>query len=413
MDTILALLAILPAAVLLIIIYKADKIEKEPIGLMALVFFLGMVSTISAGLLEELGDWILYSIFGVHPTETTNMLILAIYFFLVVGVAEELGKLVVLKLVTWNNKEFNFAFDGIVYSVCATLGFAALENVMYILNLRYLEVVVMRGILSVPGHCIFGIFMGIYYAIAKGYELRGNKAKMRANLMKAFWIPVGLHGLYDFCLSSGTLITTIVFYALEIFMVVNAIRLVKRMSDNDIPLMPGVTAEQAIIANKIQRGQMPMFYQEQTIYGGNMNGQPMQKQYYASQSVYGQSMNNRSVQPGYFQGQTAYGQASNVQSQYGGQMYDQQGYGQQTFNQQSYGGQMYGQMYGQQGYGQQTYDQNSYSQTGNSLYNVNQNVNGQSSYGDPLMDYESGPATEKLSDGLTNPAPVFAASDFD
>lgn len=230
----LALLAVLPAIVLLVVIYRADNIEKEPFSLMAKVFGLGALTTISAMILEEIGMYILSFFFY-----TPNALYTFFEMFCVVALAEEAGKYFVLKKATWKNKEFNFSFDGIVYSVCASLGFATLENILYVFQGGF-STAVMRAITAVPGHCIFGIFMGIYYGIAKGCELRGDENGKKLNLKKALLVPIFLHGFYDFSCSLEYDGMFLVFILLEIFMTVNAIKMVKKMSKEDKPLSPEV-----------------------------------------------------------------------------------------------------------------------------------------------------------------------------
>ena len=230
----LALLAVLPAIVLLVVIYRADNIEKEPFSLMAKVFGLGALTTISAMILEEIGLYILSFFFY-----TPNALYTFFEMFCVVALAEEAGKYFVLKKATWKNKEFNFSFDGIVYSVCASLGFATLENILYVFQGGF-STAIMRAITAVPGHCIFGIFMGIYYGIAKGCELRGDENGKKLNLKKALLVPIFLHGFYDFSCSLEYDGMFLVFILLEIFMTVNAIKMVKKMSKEDKPLSPEV-----------------------------------------------------------------------------------------------------------------------------------------------------------------------------
>lgn len=230
----LALLAVLPAIVLLVVIYRADNIEKEPFSLMAKVFGLGALTTISAMILEEIGMYILSFFFY-----TPNALYTFFEMFCVVALAEEAGKYFVLKKATWKHKEFNFSFDGIVYSVCASLGFATLENILYVFQGGF-STAVMRAITAVPGHCIFGIFMGIYYGIAKGCELRGDENGKKLNLKKALLVPIFLHGFYDFSCSLEYDGMFLVFILLEIFMTVNAIKMVKKMSKEDKPLNPEV-----------------------------------------------------------------------------------------------------------------------------------------------------------------------------
>lgn len=230
----LALLAVLPAIVLLVAIYRADNIEKEPFSLMAKVFGLGALTTISAVILEEIGLFILSFFFY-----TPNALYTFFEMFCVVALAEEAGKYFVLKKATWKNKEFNFSFDGIVYSVCASLGFATLENILYVFQGGF-STAVMRAVTAVPGHCIFGIFMGIYYGIAKGCELRGDEKGKKTNLRKALLVPIFLHGFYDFSCSLEYDGMLLVFILLEICMTVRAIKMVKKMSKEDKPLSPEV-----------------------------------------------------------------------------------------------------------------------------------------------------------------------------
>ncbi|WP_051198928.1 MULTISPECIES: PrsW family intramembrane metalloprotease [Butyrivibrio] len=373
MDIVLAILAVLPAAVLLCIIYKADKVEKEPLGLMAAVFFFGALTTVSAVALEYFGILVLDMVF---PKQ--NVVYHLIENFLVIGVAEEAGKYFVLKKCTWNNEEFNFAFDGIVYSVCASLGFATIENVMYVFQFGFMTGL-MRAVLSVPGHCIFGVFMGAYYGLAKGYECRGRFDKRNANTQKAFWIPVGLHGLYDFCLSTEHTLTMLVFIGLELFMVIKAILYVKRISTKDLPLRPGMMP-----------GQM--------MNGGYFGMNPMQGQFYPMRQPVA---NGQFMQPQFYQGQQMAGNRQFMQGQ--GQFYQGQVVNGQPMQPQFYREQQ-------------------------SVRNI-QPINArpvQEEEVQPSEDfkviqsyvgYENGPATEKLSDGicdgLTNPTPVFSVSDFD
>ncbi len=231
MSSVLTLIAILPAAVLLFVIYKVDNIEKEPLSLMAKVFGLGALTVISAIIMELVGETILSVLL---PGNTVLYVFLEM--FCVVAFSEELGKFVVLKWATWNNPEFNFSFDGIVYSVCATLGFATVENIKYVYYYG-LDTALTRCITAVPGHCIFGIFMGIYYGMAKACEARGNETGKKLNLRKALIIPILLHGFYDFSCSINSQML-LVFFVFEIIITVSAIRMVIKMSKTDMPLQP-------------------------------------------------------------------------------------------------------------------------------------------------------------------------------
>lgn len=398
--TVLAFMAVLPAAVLLYVIYKADNVEKEPFGLMALVFFLGVVSTISALILETIGTGALDLAFR---GDNTNLIYIFLMTFFVIGVAEEGGKFLALKLSTWKNKEFNFSFDGIVYSVCASLGFATLENILYVFDGGF-SVAVMRAILSVPGHCIFGVFMGVYYGIAKGNELRGNMEAMKVNLRKAFWIPVAIHGFYDFCLMANLELALLAFIGLEIFMVVRAIKLVKLMSKTDTPLIPGVTAQEAINIRNMQAmqeanpAQVQAFQQAMAMQGAaqGMQAQPFanaQQPYANAQQPYA------NVQQPYVNAQQSYTQT-------------QGGYNPvQNGAQPQYNAQAPVQNNTQPQYTQAVNANNAQASADN---NVQTTVVDSTAVTEELFD--SNPdiiiQNEPLTDGLSNPDPTFTATDL-
>lgn len=117
--------------------------------------------------------------------------------FVVAGTTEELFKFLALYLLVWKSPHFNEQFDGIVYAVYVSLGFAAVENVMYVMDGGF-ETAALRAITAVPAHAIFGITMGYFFGIAKRYqELKG------AYLRRALWVPILLHGIYDFILMVG------------------------------------------------------------------------------------------------------------------------------------------------------------------------------------------------------------------
>ena len=128
-NKILIFSAIIPAIILLISIYKTDKYDKEPIGLVMSLIFLGIASTFSAIILEFIGESIICSF-----TNENTLLYNILMYFIVVAFAEEWSKYFFLKLRTWKSKDFNYIFDGIVYSVFISLGFALWENIGYVLS---------------------------------------------------------------------------------------------------------------------------------------------------------------------------------------------------------------------------------------------------------------------------------------
>ena len=225
-NPILIAAAVVPAAVLLWQIYRADKMDKEPVGLLATLVAYGIAATALAKVTERLGVTALdYTLGG-------GMLYDLLLYFVVVGLSEEGFKYLLLKKRTWNSREFDHQFDGVVYAVFVSLGFALWENIGYVLSYG-LSTALVRAVTAVPGHACFGVFMGAWYGMAKKYEARGD-AERSAYLRKlALIVPVLLHGAYDFIAASGQVRVTWAFVAFVAAMFLAAFRLVRKLSRED------------------------------------------------------------------------------------------------------------------------------------------------------------------------------------
>ena len=232
MYAILIAAAVIPAVILLVKVYQADRLEKEPLGLLLSLVFLGIISTSLAALTEQLGDAFLSQYF-----EEDSILYKAIMYFIVVALSEEGFKYLLLKFRTWNNPNFNFRFDGVVYAVFVSLGFALWENIGYVM-MYGLGAAATRAVTAVPGHACFGVFMGVWYGIAKQYDLAGRKENAKQFRKGAVWVPVVLHGLYDFIASLDQEYMTLVFLVFIGILFFISLRLVKRTSAQDTPLIP-------------------------------------------------------------------------------------------------------------------------------------------------------------------------------
>lgn len=226
----LLLLAVLPSVFLLSYIWRKDKIEKEPPSLLGSLFFWGALTVVSAVVIGAALEAVAEEIF---ERDTLEWLI--IDNFIMTALVEEGGKYFVLKRKTWKSPEFNYLFDAIVYAVVVSLGFATIENILYVLD-SDLSTALLRAVLSVPGHAIDGVFMGCFYGLAKRYEMTGQRGKCRRCLRRALWVPVLIHGFYDFCLSAEDEFFIMLFFVFEIIVTTLAYRTVKKFSREDAPV---------------------------------------------------------------------------------------------------------------------------------------------------------------------------------
>ena len=224
------LAAVLPGIFLLRYIYRHDTIEREPAPLLLSLLFMGVLAALASILLETVGIYLLSGF--VSEDSAAYKIILA---FLVVAVVEEGTKLFFLKRRSWRSESFNYRFDGIVYSVFVSLGFAIFENIKYVVNYG-LSVALPRALLAVPGHMGFAVFMGIFYGRAKLCDNRGDIAGSRANLLAGFIVSVLLHGFYDACAMMGTVLSTVLFGIFVAVMYITVIMLVKKQSASDRPI---------------------------------------------------------------------------------------------------------------------------------------------------------------------------------
>lgn len=230
MNTVLLVAALLPAVVLMSYVYKKDGVEREPVGLVTRVFLLGAASGIVAGIVESI------LISSLESMLAPGVLLIVIEYFVCVAAVEEACKFACLNTVK-KRPEFDYVFDAVVYAVAAALGFAALENVFYVLD-GGLETAIMRAILSVPGHASDGVVMGVFYGLARQRELHGNKAAARTFYWLAFLLPVIEHGFYDAALSTESDLLSMAAILFDLAFIGIAFVLVRRISASDRPLHP-------------------------------------------------------------------------------------------------------------------------------------------------------------------------------
>ena len=189
---ILVAAAVIPAVFLMIKVYRSDRLEKESPRLLMNLVKAGVLSSLLA-LVEERALSVLL-VMCVAPDDPMYNIIL---YFGIVAFSEETSKYIFMKRNTWRNYEFNCQYDGVVYAVFVSLGFALWENISYVLQYGFATAVVRAGT-AIPGHACFGVFMGIFYGIAKKYDNRGDKGTSKLFRVLAVLFPAVLHGAYDY-----------------------------------------------------------------------------------------------------------------------------------------------------------------------------------------------------------------------
>jgi len=179
---------------------KMDKYEKEPERLIYITFFAGILSTIPSVLLE-----IPLGAANVHHPRPLSALF---FMFLWVGIVEETFKFLAVYITAYRSNQFNEVMDGMVYMVSAAMGFAAAENVGYMLGFG-LSVGILRALLSYLAHLSFSAILGYFMAKAK-LENKGGQ------LWVGFILAVCFHWFYNFFFVVGTMKTSGEFFLLGV-----------------------------------------------------------------------------------------------------------------------------------------------------------------------------------------------------
>ncbi len=216
----LLIVSLAPVVIIAAYIYFRDKYEKEPIQLLLKALLAGALTVIPVLFVE--------GILNGFTDSFPGLLAAAWKAFAVAAFSEELFKYLALYLLIWKSAEFNEKFDGIVYATYVSLGFAAVENVLYVMDGGF-STGVMRALTAVPAHAIFGVTMGFYFGLAKFYEKERRSLKQKALLL-----PILLHGMYDFILFTEIAWLTIVFVAFVVYLYLSGLKRIKELSKQSI-----------------------------------------------------------------------------------------------------------------------------------------------------------------------------------
>lgn len=207
MNLRLFIIAVIPAIIIISGIYLSDRHDKEPFKVLFFTYALGAFMVIPSIIVEEI-----LVVFNIFPS------IFGAFFnaFIVAGLTEEYFKRWAVLKYSYRTKFFNEKLDGIVYCVFASMGFATVENIIYVVY-RYTNnpfIGLYRGIFSVPAHAVFGITMGYYLSLAR-FDTDVKRKKM--NMRKSLYMPVIMHGVFDFILMANIPKLTLIFVPYVIF----------------------------------------------------------------------------------------------------------------------------------------------------------------------------------------------------
>lgn len=226
------LLTLLPSFLVCIYIYFRDIHEREPIKLVLKAFFFGMLSALFTLFIHLAFDLLGFD-FNTNPFMSA---------FFGAATIEECCKFVLLLSLIWKNSEFNESFDGIVYAVFVSMGFAFVENTLYIFDdvSNYVSVFILRLLFATPAHFLFAVSMGYFVGMAKRNII---KRKRKRNLVYALLSAILLHGVYDYLLmyadaSSSALLTfalMVLFYIFDIYMWRLGVKKIRKASELDKP----------------------------------------------------------------------------------------------------------------------------------------------------------------------------------
>ena len=234
---VLLFLSVLPAALLIIFIYRQDKYQKEPFKSLFKAFFGGMLSVVFTIITVRIIDYTIGLIPYLNQTVFYDS-------FITAGIPEELCKFLVFMIFIWNDKNFDEYFDGIVYASFVSLGFATVENIMYVMP-GGIGTGIVRALISVPAHFLFGVILGYFLSLAKF-----NSDKKGRYIIIGLLIAMAAHGLFDWLLMfsdriGGALSSFIYtfFIAGDVMLWRLGLRLIKKHQNNSLMQAQEVTTK--------------------------------------------------------------------------------------------------------------------------------------------------------------------------
>jgi RsiW-degrading membrane proteinase PrsW (M82 family) len=182
---VLLALALAPGIAIGLYIYLKDKHEREPLGLLMISFMYGALSTLVTLAISLPLDFLV----TLRQDNVADQFANA---FFKVALIEEFSKFIFIRFILYRNKNFNEPFDGIVYATMVGMGFATLENLLYVFQYG-IPTGLLRMFTAVPAHATFAVLMGYYLGKAKF-----THRKEVYYALIALLVATAFHGAYDY-----------------------------------------------------------------------------------------------------------------------------------------------------------------------------------------------------------------------
>ncbi|MCB9232883.1 MAG: PrsW family intramembrane metalloprotease [Bacteroidia bacterium] len=237
-------LGLAPVIFVFTFVYLKDRYEREPLKHLIWSFVFGVLIALPA----VFGEIFLQSALKVSDEEGSNVVEVLIYAMVVVAAVEEGLKFLVLRFYMYNKPEFDEPYDGIMYAVAVSLGFAAIENILYIAQFGA-ETGWLRMFTAVPGHAMFAVVMGFFVGKAKFMTDRG---KATLEMGKGLLAAVVIHGLYDFFLMVKTnyVLVPLLAFVVLIVGIILGLKAIKAHGD-DSPFKKGKSTEFDLLSEEM------------------------------------------------------------------------------------------------------------------------------------------------------------------
>lgn len=233
-------IAIFPVIFLLYFVHKKDP-HPEQMKFLMKIFGLGCLSAIPVLFCEMFYDRVL------QIPDSYGSFALFWNTFWGIAFVEEIFKWIAMFAMSYRSKKFDETYDGIVYGAFSSMGFACIENLLYVVLGFSVVTGIFRAITAVPGHFCYGVIMGYFMSRA-----RYNKEKGKSGIiyiLLSILIPTALHALYDYLILDDTGLNILIWFVLIIAMFISCFILIIRAAKNNAPIG---TPEEPVVATPAQ-----------------------------------------------------------------------------------------------------------------------------------------------------------------